>query len=280
MLSNSEKFPEVVSAVENLETTNFKCRWALADALKKECGSEENIEQAAKRIAELGYEDYKSTTLYHLRALAVAFPPDRRQHNLGWAIYYDIRNADLMDKYVAACEANNIKMSLRSARDFVERLQEQNPSRQAWEKEHAREVNRLQADIDAAAERERQASNTAEREEAAKRLDEAKRAHNTQFIKRPPHTPRSELVKVVPQDTGALRTMAAVSSAIGKMGQAELLMKEVEKDLEPYYGKLDTVFVNSLVEHALDVQNKSVEVANKIRADQTNKRSHLNVVAN
>lgn len=114
----SNRFPETISAMSRAQAG----QWEIADALLREVGPPpggvsdhatfKEIESSAER---LGF-DYNAYYLRQMRDLAIAFPSERRHHELSFTVHHEARAPETLDRAIALAAVENRRVTHRLIR--------------------------------------------------------------------------------------------------------------------------------------------------------------------
>jgi hypothetical protein len=162
-MSNAADF----SVIVDIARTGAKVPWDMGDALGDLCGppgahgrrdgSREKIRSAIDAIVNtLGFCDYDDSTLARYRIVAREFPKEIRRHDLAWSVHREAGTKERLAAAIARCPPG-----ARLTRDLI---------RQALH------------EIDADAQREREAAYEATRLASRKILDEEVRAEKAVLV--------------------------------------------------------------------------------------------------
>jgi hypothetical protein len=160
-----------------------KTLWELGDALIEEIGRPQRgiNDQPHKKLEPIATEllangcDYSVRQLTRLRRLAHSFPERRRHPSLSWAVHYEARSPEILDKILEHTSEGQ-PITVQYVRAAVEGLR-QDASKQlkAAHAEALRALEKAEAEMQAAREAKQKAKGESERKAAEHREREAEK---------------------------------------------------------------------------------------------------------
>jgi len=228
-------FPNVLAAVEarekHLEVTEGRDLWTLADALIKDCGSDdapagrpagahngssEKITQCAVMLEKKGFS-YTAASLRDIRAVGLDFPKDRRHAGLSLWIHAEAKSPDFMDwiiKKHGTKKGGRVGIGVDKIRELVRAAKD--IERKEREKKFA-----------AAQARMKKASSVAEARQAKTEIEENKGPPKARNLPSPDARPDhplhavAALLDISLHISGATKTLRKDLAVINDMGEVD-----------------------------------------------------------
>lgn len=256
VLETPEEFPKTLTALRARE----KSHWAIGDALLEECGppgrdsanngSGEILTRAAEHFASKGV-GCSVTLLRDCRKISYLYAPARRLAGVSWSVYKEVPNPEMLDRIF---ELEGQGVTSRRARELATAIREENR-------------------------RIREAAREIERRRSRRRGGGIRRGRADSSRAAPTGTPdaRNVVINRVPP-VDQIPGIALSWTIQNKAGEAARLARQAKVIVDQRGGELPQVSIDAIVESALEAHQLWLDVANTVRGDRINQRSHLAVV--
>lgn len=241
------KFPKTLAAVKSAE----KNLWEIGDAVLAECGepskdgvkngSSEKISLAASVLSENGF-DYSENTLRIYRDTAFNFPPASRLAGISFAVHQETYNPETLKAVMSRLKPGE-KLTKAKTRNIIDQIED--------EKEDAKQIKQ-------------------------KTVIAWTGKPN---ITPPPPAAQQPSSPAPQQEASALPSMIAISKAVSNANESLRFAAETLTTIQPYIENMASSDRDSLVELALSNHTKWLEIANKLRENGKDHRSHLTAVS-
>ena len=207
-----------------------------------------------------------------LRSVAQEFPPSRRRKEYGYSLHLDAGDAETFDRIIdGAPQGTKItRVYIRSVIQAEARAHMRELEKERERRAHNLEIARREKEEARLA--ALKATSKREREEAQQRQEAA--AQKEQANRVPPK--KSDVPKPPVSDQSVMRAALMFEQDAIKVRR---LLKAMTVNIAPLVSALDKVWIDAEVEELLTIAEDARKLADLIRGVQTDKRSHLSVVA-